>query len=177
MSRTPILDAADVRRSLRRIAHEIVERVKSLDQVVLVGIQTRGVTIAGRLAAELGAIGGSVPPVGKLDIGLYRDDLASRPTPTLTRTDIPADIDGTTVVLVDDVLFTGRTIRAALDAITDLGRPAAIQLAVLVDRGHRQLPIRADYVGRNLPTALEERVMVEVDDVDGRDGVWLERHP
>jgi pyrimidine operon attenuation protein/uracil phosphoribosyltransferase len=171
---TAVLDDADIRRSLRRIAHEIVERCRSTDDVVLVGIHSRGVPLAERLAAELADIGDHDVPLGQLDIGLYRDDLGSRPTPNLARTETPA-LDRKTVVLVDDVLYTGRTIRAALDALADLGRPAAVQLAVLVDRGHRQLPIRADYVGKNLPTAAEERVTVKVAEVDGEDGVWLER--
>jgi len=175
VKRTSILGADDVHRSLRRIAHEIVERTGDDAGVVLVGIQTRGVPLAGRLADHLDEITGTRPPVGLLDIGLYRDDLASRPTPTLARTDVPVDLDGRTVVLVDDVLFTGRTIRAALDALADLGRPRTIQLAVLVDRGHRQLPIRADYVGKNLPTSHDERVTVQVAEHDGEDGVWLER--
>jgi pyrimidine operon attenuation protein/uracil phosphoribosyltransferase len=169
-----ILDADDIRRSLRRIAHEIVERRPGTEQLVLVGIHTRGVPLARRLAAEIGAIAGHEVPVGSLDIGLYRDDLGTRPTPVLAATDIP-DIDGCTVVLVDDVLYTGRTIRAALDALTDLGRPAVVQLAVLADRGHRQLPIRADYVGKNLPTADDERVTVKLVELDDVDGVWLER--
>ncbi|MEX1280418.1 MAG: bifunctional pyr operon transcriptional regulator/uracil phosphoribosyltransferase PyrR [Acidimicrobiia bacterium] len=170
-----ILDAADVRRSLRRIAHEIVERCRSVDDVVLVGLHTRGVPLARRLGADLAEVTGTEVPVGTLDIGPYRDDLGTRPTPVLARTDIPVDLDGRTVVLVDDVLYTGRTIRAALDALADLGRPAAVQLAVLVDRGHRQLPIRADYVGKNLPTSSGERVTVQVDEVDGADAVLLER--
>ena len=171
---TAILDDADIRRSLRRIAHEIVERCRTTDDVVLVGIHSRGVPLAERLAVELASIGDHDVPLGRLDIGLYRDDLASRPTPNLARTEVPA-LDGKTVVLVDDVLYTGRPIRAALDALADLGRPAAVQLAVLVDRGHRQLPIRADYVGKNLPTNPDERVTVKVADLDGEDGVWLER--
>lgn len=171
---TAILDDADIRRSLRRIAHEIVERCRTTDDVVLVGIHSRGVPLAERLAVELASIGDHAVPLGRLDIGLYRDDLASRPTPNLARTEVPA-LDGKTVVLVDDVLYTGRTIRAALDALADLGRPAAVQLAVLVDRGHRQLPIRADYVGKNLPTNADERVAVKLADLDGEDGVWLER--
>ncbi len=171
---TAVLDDADIRRSLRRIAHEIVERCRTTDDVVLIGIHSRGVPLAERLAVELASIGDHDVPLGRLDIGLYRDDLASRPTPSLARTEVPA-LDDKTVVLVDDVLYTGRTIRAALDALADLGRPAAVQLAVLVDRGHRQLPIRADYVGKNLPTNPDERVTVKVAEVDGDEGVWLER--
>jgi pyrimidine operon attenuation protein/uracil phosphoribosyltransferase len=169
-----ILNADDIRRSIRRIAHEIVERRPGTEQLVLVGIHSRGVPLARRLATEIAAIAGHDVPVGSLDIGLYRDDLGTRPTPILASTDVP-DIDGSTVVLVDDVLYTGRTIRAALDALADLGRPAVVQLAVLTDRGHRQLPIRADYVGKNLPTSDDERVTVKLSEVDGVDGVWLER--
>ena len=169
-----ILDADDIRRSLRRIAHEIVERQPDTGRLVLVGIHSRGVPLAKRLAAEIGGITAQEIPVGTLDIGLYRDDLGTRPTPVLASTNLP-DIDGRAVVLVDDVLYTGRTIRAALDALADLGRPAVVQLAVLADRGHRQLPIRADYVGKNLPTAAEERVTVKVAELDDVDGVWLER--
>ena len=169
-----VMDDSDIRRALRRIAHEIVERNKGADRIVLVGIHTRGVPLAHRLAAEISDIETVDVPVGTLDIGLHRDDLASRPTPVLRSTSLPVDISGRTVVLVDDVLYTGRTIRAALDALTDLGRPSAVQLAVLADRGHRELPIRADYVGKNLPTSEEERVRVRLDDTDNGEGVWIE---
>ncbi|QLH25242.1 bifunctional pyr operon transcriptional regulator/uracil phosphoribosyltransferase PyrR [Streptomyces sp. Rer75] len=172
-----VLEAPDIARVLTRIAHEIVERAKGADDVVLLGIPTRGVFLARRLAARLEEITGRSPgelPVGSLDITMYRDDLRLRPARALARTDIPDDgIDGRLVVLVDDVLFSGRTIRAALDALGDIGRPRAVQLAVLVDRGHRELPIRADYVGKNLPTSLRETVKVQLTEEDGRDSVLL----
>ncbi|MEU1800734.1 bifunctional pyr operon transcriptional regulator/uracil phosphoribosyltransferase PyrR [Streptomyces sp. NPDC019937] len=172
-----VLEAPDIARVLTRIAHEIVERAKGADDVVLLGIPTRGVFLARRLAARLEEITGRSPgelPVGSLDITMYRDDLRLRPARALARTDIPGDgVDGRLVVLVDDVLFSGRTIRAALDALGDIGRPRAVQLAVLVDRGHRELPIRADYVGKNLPTSLRETVKVQLTEEDGRDSVLL----
>lgn len=172
-----VLEAPDIARVLTRIAHEIVERAKGADDVVLLGIPTRGVHLARRLATRLEEITGRAPgqvPVGSLDITMYRDDLRLRPARALARTDIPGDgIDGRLVVLVDDVLFSGRTIRAALDALGDIGRPRAVQLAVLVDRGHRELPIRADYVGKNLPTSLRETVKVQLTEEDGRDSVLL----
>ncbi|QKW10608.1 bifunctional pyr operon transcriptional regulator/uracil phosphoribosyltransferase PyrR [Streptomyces sp. NA04227] len=169
-----VLEAPDIARVLTRIAHEIVERAKGADDVVLLGIPTRGVFLAQRLGAKLAEITGSEIPVGSLDITMYRDDLRMRPPRALARTEIPAEgLDGRLVVLVDDVLFSGRTIRAALDALNDLGRPRAVQLAVLVDRGHRELPIRADYVGKNLPTSLRETVKVLLDEEDGRDTVLL----
>ncbi|MFR9674134.1 bifunctional pyr operon transcriptional regulator/uracil phosphoribosyltransferase PyrR [Streptomyces sp. TR06-5] len=170
----PVLEAPDIARVVTRIAHEIVERAKGAEDVVLLGIPTRGVFLAGRLAAKLEEITGRAVPVGSLDITMYRDDLRMRPARALARTDIPSDgVDGRLVVLVDDVLFSGRTIRAALDALGDIGRPRAVQLAVLVDRGHRELPIRADYVGKNLPTSLRETVKVRLAEEDGRDGVLL----
>jgi pyrimidine operon attenuation protein/uracil phosphoribosyltransferase len=172
MTRT-LLDGDDIARSLRRIAHEVIERTKDVSDVSVVGIHTRGVPLAHRIAELLEEIGGVAVPVGTLDIGLYRDDLGARPTPALARTEVQ-DIDDRVVLLVDDVLFSGRSVRAALDALTDLGRPKAIQLAVLVDRGHRQLPIRPDYVGKNLPTSLTERISVRLAEVDGEDGVLLE---
>ncbi|UGQ13065.1 bifunctional pyr operon transcriptional regulator/uracil phosphoribosyltransferase PyrR [Yinghuangia sp. ASG 101] len=169
-----VLDASDIARVLTRVAHEIVERAKGADDVVLLGIPTRGVALARRLAARLEDIEDVKVPVGALDITMYRDDLRLRPARALERTDIPAaGIDGRLVVLVDDVLFSGRTIRAALDALNDIGRPRAVQLAVLVDRGHRELPIRADYVGKNLPTSLREKVQVLLEEHDGRDAVLL----
>lgn len=170
----PVLEAPDIARVLTRIAHEIVERAKGADDVVLLGIPTRGVYLARRLADKLAEITGRTIPVGSLDITMYRDDLRLRPARALARTDIPGDgVDGRLVVLVDDVLFSGRTIRAALDALGDIGRPRAVQLAVLVDRGHRELPIRADYVGKNLPTSLRETVKVLLSEEDGRDTVLL----
>jgi pyrimidine operon attenuation protein/uracil phosphoribosyltransferase len=169
-----VMNAADVGRVVRRMAHEIVERNEGAQDLVLVGIHTRGVPLAQRLAAIIEEIESTKVPVGTLDIGLYRDDLSIRPTTELARTDIPVDVRHRTVVLVDDVLFTGRTIRAALDALTDLGRPRVVQLAALVDRGHRQVPIRADFVGKNLPTSSTERVRVRLGEVDGEDGVWIE---
>jgi pyrimidine operon attenuation protein/uracil phosphoribosyltransferase len=170
----PVLEAPDIARVLTRIAHEIVERAKGADDVVLLGIPTRGVFLARRLADKLARITGRATAVGSLDITMYRDDLRLHPPRALARTDIPGDgIDGRLVVLVDDVLFSGRTIRAALDALNDIGRPRAVQLAVLVDRGHRELPIRADYVGKNLPTSLRETVRVQLTEEDGRDSVLL----
>lgn len=168
-----VMDAADVRRAVHRIAHEIVERHHGAEAVVLVGIHTRGVVLARELASAISDFEGLTVPVGELDIGLYRDDLDRRGRTRLARTFIPVDIADRPVVLVDDVLFTGRTIRAGLDALSDLGRASTVELAVLVDRGHRQLPIRPDYVGKNLPTAREERVVVRLDDVDGETGVWI----
>ena len=169
-----MLDAADVRRAVTRIGHEIVERNKGTDGLVLVGIHRRGVPLARRLAAKLAEIEGAKVPAGALDVAMYRDDIGLRPPAATFDTDLPVDLTGKVVVLVDDVLFTGRTIRAALDALVDFGRPRAIQLAVLVDRGHRELPIRADYVGKNLPTSLGEDVQVRVTEVDGTDEVVLD---
>jgi pyrimidine operon attenuation protein/uracil phosphoribosyltransferase len=171
-----VLSADDVRRAIRRIAHEIVERNGGPDGVVLVGMLTRGVPLAHRFAEAIHEFEGEVVPVGSLDIGLYRDDIASMELrPRILPTDMPMGIDGRQVVLVDDVLYTGRSIRAALDALADFGRPASIQLAVLVDRGHRELPIRADYVGKNIPTALQEEVQVMLDEIDGCDEVRITR--
>ncbi|MFC4032067.1 bifunctional pyr operon transcriptional regulator/uracil phosphoribosyltransferase PyrR [Streptomyces polygonati] len=173
-SARPVLEAPDIARVITRIAHEIVERAKGADDVVLLGIPTRGVFLARRLADKLAEITGRGAAVGSLDITMYRDDLRLHPPRALARTEIPGDgIDGRLVVLVDDVLFSGRTIRAALDALNDIGRPRAVQLAVLVDRGHRELPIRADYVGKNLPTSLRETVKVLLTEEDGRDSVLL----
>jgi pyrimidine operon attenuation protein/uracil phosphoribosyltransferase len=160
------MDAGDVQRAVWRMAHEIVEHNHGLDGVVLIGLQTGGVPLAEKLADALEAIESVKPPTGTLDVALYRDDIGLRPVLPEAVTSIPADLTGTTVVLVDDVLFTGRTIRAALDAITDFGRPRSVQLAVMVDRGHRELPIRPDYVGKNLPTRRDEVVDVHADGVD-----------
>ena len=168
-----VMTADDLVRANRRIAHEIVERNQGLEGIVLLGIPTRGKPFADRLAEELSSIEGMPIRAGSLDIGLYRDDLDLRPRTRLGPTIIPDDIDGKTVVLADDVLFTGRTIRAALDALADIGRPAAVQLAVVVDRGHRQLPIRADFVGKNAPTSQSERVSVRYSEIDGEEGVWI----
>jgi pyrimidine operon attenuation protein/uracil phosphoribosyltransferase len=168
------LDAADVQRALTRIAHEILERTKSSPDLVLLGIPTRGVPLARRLAERIDAVEGREVPVGSLDITMYRDDLRLRPARTLERTEIPAGgVDGKLVVLVDDVLFSGRTVRSALTALDDVGRPSSVQLAVLVDRGHRELPIRADYVGKNLPTSLTETVRVNLAEHDGVDAVLI----
>ncbi len=171
-----IMSADDIRRALVRIAHEIDERNGGLRDVVLVGVRSRGVPLAERLAAAIADFDGMRVPIGQLDITLYRDDLKSRGIAARVRkTDIPFDVTEKTVVLVDDVLFTGRTARAALDAIADLGRPARIQLAVLIDRGHRELPIRADFVGKNVPTARAERVLVRLRETDGKDEVVIAR--
>ncbi|MEU4605870.1 bifunctional pyr operon transcriptional regulator/uracil phosphoribosyltransferase PyrR [Kribbella sp. NPDC023972] len=172
-SRT-VLDASDISRALTRIAHEILERNRGADPVVLLGIPTRGVGLAARISARIAAVEGQSVPTGSLDVTMYRDDIGLKPPRGLEHTDIPpGGIDGKVVVLVDDVLFSGRTIRAALDAIGDIGRPRAVQLAVLVDRGHRELPIRADYVGKNLPTSLVERVTVHLTEYDGEDAVLI----
>ena len=165
-----MLDAEDVGRALARIAHEIIERNKGAARVVLVGILTRGVYLAQRLAERIAEIEGVSVPTGSLDIGLYRDDIGMREPAPLAPVRMP-DVDGKIVVLIDDVLYTGRSIRAAMDALIDLGRPQAVQLAVLVDRGHRELPIRADYVGKNIPTAHNEEVQVRMSEVDGEDAV------
>ncbi|HET6625749.1 MAG TPA: bifunctional pyr operon transcriptional regulator/uracil phosphoribosyltransferase PyrR [Nocardioidaceae bacterium] len=169
-----VLDARDISRALTRIAHEILERNKGPHDLVLLGIPTRGVPLARRVAEKIAAVEGIDIPVGSLDITMYRDDLRMRPARTLLPTQIPsAGIDGKVVVLVDDVLFSGRTIRAALDAMNDVGRPATVRLAVLVDRGHRELPIRADFVGKNLPTSLVESVKVRLAEFDDVDSVTI----
>ena len=169
------MDAADIRRALTRIAHEILERNRGALNLALIGVHTRGVPMAYRLGALIEQIEGTPVSVGELDIGGHRDD---RPKPnTAPRTQIDFSIAGKRVVIVDEVLFTGRTCRAALDALIEHGRPALVQLAVLVDRGHRELPIRADYVGKSLPTARRERVSVHLSDIDGEDAVYLERTP
>lgn len=171
----PVLGADEIRRALSRIGHEILERTDGASEVVLLGIPTRGVPLARRLAARLSQTEAIEVPVGSLDITLYRDDLRLRPARTLGPTEVPdSGIDGKVVILVDDVLYSGRTVRAALDALGDLGRPRAVQLAVLVDRGHRELPIRPDYVGKNLPTAKREEVKVHLAETDGEDCVLLQ---
>ena len=174
MSERRVLGADDLRRAMTRIAHEIVERNGGTDDLVLVGIRSRGVPIAQRLAAMIEQHEGSPVPVGSLDITYYRDDLTRLAhAPIVKRSDLGIEITGRTVVLVDDVLFTGRTVRAALDALTDHGRPQAVRLAVLVDRGHRELPIRPDFVGKNLPTSLDEQVRVRLMETDGSDEVLV----
>lgn len=170
---TVLLTADDIRRALTRMAHEIVERNHGAGEMVLAGLQTRGVPLAHRIARIISGFEGAEVPVASLDINLYRDDLSSRAQPLVRPTAFPTSVDGMRIVLVDDVLFTGRSIRAAMDALTDLGRPKVVQLAVLVDRGHRELPVRADYVGKNVPTALDQEVQVQVVEVDGQDQVVL----
>jgi pyrimidine operon attenuation protein/uracil phosphoribosyltransferase len=169
-----VLDAADISRVLTRLAHELVERTKGAQDVVIVGIPTRGTPLAARLAANVAAVTGQPQSAGSIDVTMYRDDLRLRPARPLLETTLPSGgIDGRLVVLVDDVLYSGRTVRAALDALSALGRPRAVQLAVLVDRGHRELPIRADYVGKNLPTSREENVRVRLVETDGSDSVVI----
>src|SRR5690606_2582228 len=169
----PVLGPPEISRALTRISHEILERTEPDGPLVLLGIPTRGAPLARRLHERVAAAGGTAA-LGTLDVTMYRDALRSQPTRPLMRTEVPPDgIDGATVVLVDDVLYSGRTIRAALDALNDIGRPARVQLAVLVDRGHRELPIRADYVGKNLPTSRHERVQVTLAEVDGEDAVTI----
>jgi pyrimidine operon attenuation protein / uracil phosphoribosyltransferase len=173
-----VMDADRISRTLTRIAHEIVERNKGVEDLALVGVRTRGVPIARRIARSLREITGQDVPTGALDITLYRDDLSRHavgPQPLVRRTEITFSIDSRRILLVDDVLYTGRTTRAALDALIDFGRPKAIQLVVLVDRGHRELPIKADYVGKNLPTSLDESVHVRLQETDGQDEVVLEQ--
>jgi pyrimidine operon attenuation protein/uracil phosphoribosyltransferase len=170
-----VLDDRDISRALTRIAHEILERNKGGRDLVLLGIPSRGVPLAKRIAERITAVEGYDVPVGSLDVTMYRDDLRHNPARALMRTEIPAGgVDGKVVVLVDDVLFSGRTIRSALDALNDVGRPSAVRLAVLVDRGHRELPIRADFVGKNLPTSLVERVSLTLTETDGADAVTIE---
>jgi pyrimidine operon attenuation protein/uracil phosphoribosyltransferase len=170
-----VLDAGDVTRALTRISHEILERNKGPQDLILLGIPTRGVPLAHRIAERIGSVEGVEVPVGSLDVTMYRDDLRLKPARALLPTEIPSGgIDGKVVVLIDDVLFSGRTIRAALDALNDVGRPSAVRLAVLVDRGHRDLPIRADFVGKNLPTSLGENVKVRVAEFDEVDEVVIE---
>ena len=169
MTARQVLQQADIARALTRISHEILESNRGSDDLVLLGIPTRGVVLAQRLGALLEGV-----PVGAIDVTMYRDDLAKKPTRAPSPTDIPSGgIDGQTVILVDDVLYSGRTIRAALDALSDIGRPRAVRLAVLVDRGHRELPIRADFVGKNLPSSAEERINVRLSEIDGADEVTI----
>ena len=173
-----VLDSRDISRALTRIAHEILERNKGAEDLVLLGIPTGGVPLAARIAQRITAVESAEVPVGSLDVTMYRDDLRMRPARALRPTEIPTGgIDGKVVVLVDDVLYSGRTIRAALDAMNDLGRPRTVRLAVLVDRGHRDLPIRADFVGKNLPTSVAERVVVRLAEIHGTDAVTITSDP
>ncbi|WP_309129261.1 bifunctional pyr operon transcriptional regulator/uracil phosphoribosyltransferase PyrR [Microbacterium sp.] len=175
MTARTVLQEADIARALTRVAHEILESNRGAEGLVLLGIPTRGVTLADRLGPIIEGIAGQPIPVGSLDVTLFRDDLAKHPTRAPKRTEIPdGGIDGKTVVLVDDVLFSGRSIRAALDAIGSIGRPSAVRLAILIDRGHRELPIRPDFVGKNIPSARTERVNVHLRELDGVDEVTIE---
>ncbi len=174
MSKKILMTPEDIRRTLARIAHETIERNKAIEHLILVGMRTRGVPLAKRLAANIEDFEGLKIPVGALDITPYRDDLASLDVqPFVKRTDIPVNINGKSIVLVDDVLYTGRSTRAAMDALIDLGRPQSIQLAVLIDRGHRELPIRADYVGKNIPSSRDEEIQVRLVETDGIDEVTI----
>ena len=175
MSKRTVLSSDDIRRAITRISHEILEQNRGVENLLLLGIPTRGIPIATRIAQVIKEHSATDVSVGSLDVTMYRDDLSDQPTRVVGITNIPTSgVSGKAVVLVDDVLFSGRTIRAALDALNDHGRPAAVRLAVLVDRGHRQLPIRADYVGKNLPTALTERISVKLEEVDGVDEVVID---
>ncbi|MBO0419172.1 bifunctional pyr operon transcriptional regulator/uracil phosphoribosyltransferase PyrR [Vagococcus fluvialis] len=175
MSEKEIVDKMTMNRALTRITYEIIERHKGIDDIVLIGIKTRGIYLANRIAERLKQLEGKEVPVGEIDITLYRDDNheIKKDEPTINASDVPFSIENKEVILVDDVIFTGRTIRAALDAIMDLGRPDKISLAVLVDRGHRELPIRADYVGKNIPTSKSEQITVSVEEVDGSDRILI----
>jgi pyrimidine operon attenuation protein / uracil phosphoribosyltransferase len=173
MSEKIVMTAEDIRRTIARIAHEIIEHNKDVSQLLLVGLHTRGVPLAKRLAENIELYENSRPSVGSLDFSLYRDDVDNSVVKKVQRTDIPADINNKSVVLVDDVLYTGRSVRAAMDALVDLGRPRSIQLAVLIDRGHREMPIRADYVGKNIPSARHEEIQVRLKETDGRDEVAI----
>ncbi len=178
MPKKTIMTQEDIKRTLARIAHEIIERTKVIEDLILVGIHTRGVPLANRLAANVEEFAGVKIPVGTLDISLYRDDLHSLELqPTVKHTDIPVNVDGKSIILVDDVLYTGRSIRAAMDALTDMGRPRLIQLAVLIDRGHREIPIRADYVGKNMPSSRHEDIQVKLQESDGTDEVAITSVP
>jgi pyrimidine operon attenuation protein/uracil phosphoribosyltransferase len=171
--KSEVIDKEGIRRALTRIAHEILEKNKGADNLALVGIRNRGLYLARRLAEKIEEFEEVKVPVGSLDITFYRDDVAIKAQPEVYETELLFDVNGKTIILVDDVLYTGRTVRAAMDAIMDYGRPAKIQLAVMIDRGHRELPIRADYVGKNIPTSKKEKVQVEVEEVDGRDVVVI----
>lgn len=177
-SEVAVVDQATLRRALTRITYEIIERNKGVEDLVLVGIKTRGIFLARRIAERMKQLEGVSIPVGELDISLYRDDVHSNKTsnePKLNGSNIPVSIEGKQVILIDDVLYTGRTIRAALDALMDIGRPCKISLAVLIDRGHRELPIRADFVGKNIPTSLDEQIKVGLEEVDGEDHVLIQK--
>lgn len=169
-----VMDSEDIRRALTRIAHEIIEKNRGAETLAIVGVRSKGAPLAERLAEMIGRIEGTKVPFGALDISLYRDDYMTH-RPSVGRTDIPFDVSGKTIVLVDEVIYTGRTIRSALDALMDMGRPATIQLAVLIDRGHRELPIRPDYVGKNLPTSHKEMVDVQLKEIDGEDKVLIQK--
>lgn len=175
MPKKEVVDAVTMKRALTRISYEIIERNKGIQDIVLVGIKTRGIYIAQRLAERLKQLEDIDVPVGELDITLYRDDVKDMEEPELHSSDVPVSIEGKEVILVDDVLYTGRTIRAAMDAVMDLGRPRKIFLAVLVDRGHRELPIRADYVGKNIPTSKTEEIIVEMEERDGADRIMISK--
>ena len=175
MPKKEVVDAVTMKRALTRISYEIIERNKGIQDIVLVGIKTRGIYIAQRLAERLKQLEDIDVPVGELDITLYRDDVKAMEEPELHSSDVPVSIEGKEVILVDDVLYTGRTIRAAMDAVMDLGRPRKISLAVLVDRGHRELPIRADYVGKNIPTSKTEEIIVEMEERDGADRIMISK--
>ncbi len=171
--RVRVLEEPDIKRAMNRIAHEIMEKNRGAQDLCIIGIRTRGVYLAERIASTIREVEGVAVPVGTLDIAMYRDDIGTRPSPEVRSTDIPCDVTGMSVILVDDVLFTGRSARAAMDAVMDFGRPHSIQLAVLIDRGHRELPIRADYVGKNIPTSRTEKVRVALRELDGYEGVDL----
>ena len=175
MPKKEVVDAVTMKRALTRISYEIIERNKGIQDIVLVGIKTRGIYIAQRLAERLKQLEDIDVPVGELDITLYRDDVKDMEEPELHSSDVPVSIEGKEVILVDDVLYTGRTIRAAMDAVMDLGRPRKISLAVFVDRGHRELPIRADYVGKNIPTSKTEEIIVEMEERDGADRIMISK--
>lgn len=175
MPKKEVVDAVTMKRAITRISYEIIERNKGIQDIVLVGIKTRGIYIAQRLAERLKQLEDIDVPVGELDITLYRDDVKDMEEPELHSSDVPVSIEGKEVILVDDVLYTGRTIRAAMDAVMDLGRPRKISLAVLVDRGHRELPIRADYVGKNIPTSKTEEIIVEMEERDGADRIMISK--
>ncbi|HHZ6739766.1 bifunctional pyr operon transcriptional regulator/uracil phosphoribosyltransferase PyrR [Enterococcus faecalis] len=175
MPKKEVVDAVTMKRALTRISYEIIERNKGIQDIVLVGIKTRGIYIAQRLSERLKQLEEIDVPVGELDITLYRDDVKDMEEPELHSSDVPVSIEGKEVILVDDVLYTGRTIRAAMDAVMDLGRPRKISLAVLVDRGHRELPIRADYVGKNIPTSKTEEIIVEMEERDGADRIMISK--